>query len=103
VSRKIENTGFDCANCGANVLPLNNGSYRNHCPFCLYSIHVDNVPGDRASECLGLLKPIGVRNHSKKGWQIIHRCLKCKMEKLNRIAPDDMESIITLMEQEVWQ
>jgi len=58
---------------------------------------VDNLPGDRASECLGMLKPIGVRNHGKKGWQIIHRCLKCRMEKLNRVAPDDMEAICSLM------
>jgi len=86
VSRKTENTGFTCAYCGAQVLPMNNGSYRNHCPFCLYSAHVDDKPGDRQNDCLGLMEPIGARYHSKKGWQIIHRCQKCGTEKVNRVA-----------------
>ncbi|WDF05905.1 RNHCP domain-containing protein [Shouchella hunanensis] len=34
-----------------------NGSYRNHCPFCLYSKHQDIIPGDRASTCGGLMEP----------------------------------------------
>ena len=88
MSRKTENTGFICARCGAEVLPLTNGSYRNHCPFCLYSLHVDNIPGDRASACLGLMKPVGVRSNSKKGWQIVHRCEKCGAEKVCRAAED---------------
>ncbi|MBA3237248.1 MAG: RNHCP domain-containing protein [Parachlamydiaceae bacterium] len=24
-------------------MPLRNGSYRNHCPFCLSSLHVDDI------------------------------------------------------------
>ena len=97
MSRKTENTGFICANCGCIVSPLTNGSYRNHCPHCLYSIHVDNLPGDRASSCMGLLYPTGIKHSSKKGYQITHRCKKCGMEKVNRIAPDDMEAVIALM------
>lgn len=97
MSRKTENIGFICANCGAEVKPLENGSYRNHCPCCLYSIHIDNNPGDRTNDCLGLMKPAGVRCHSKKGWQVIHRCLKCGSEKVNRAAPDDIEEIINIM------
>jgi len=96
VSRKTENTGFICKQCGAKVMPLTNGSYRNHCPYCLFSIHIDDTPGDRANSCLGLLKPIGIRNHSKKGYQIIHRCMKCGEEKINRTAPDDFEALINL-------
>ncbi len=99
MSRKTENTGFICAYCGADVKPLTNGSYRNHCPICLYSIHVDNLPGDRASNCLGLMKPIGIRFNSKKGWQIIHHCKKCGTEKVNRIAPDDDETLNNMMKQ----
>ena len=76
MSRKTENTGFICIHCVANVLPLTNGSYRNHCPCCLYSLHIDYSPGDRENDCNGLMKPIGFHNHSKKGWQIIHRCQK---------------------------
>ena len=97
MSRKKENTGFTCAHCGAGVEPLNNGSYRNHCPFCLYSIHVDDIPGDRASDCHGAMVPVGVRYHSKKGWQIVHRCKKCGIEKVNRAAPDDMDAVIRLL------
>jgi len=99
VSRTTENTAFACAHCGAAVLSLTNGSYRNHCPQCLHSLHVDNVPGDRTSECFGLMKPTGVVQHSKKGWQIVHCCQACGVRKVNRAAPDDMEAIIQMMKQ----
>jgi len=98
LSRKTENTGFICIQCGALVASLINGSYRNHCPHCLYSIHIDNTPGDRANNCLGLLKPIGIRLHSKKGYQIIHHCMICGEEKINRTAPDDFDALIALIE-----
>ena len=102
MSRKTENIGFVCAHCGASVMPLTNGSYRNHCPCCLYSIHMDNMPGDRSSGCLGLMKPAGMRYNGKKGWQIVHRCLKCGMVKVNLTAidtaqPDDQNIIRKLM------
>ena len=97
MSRKTENTGFICRHCGRVVAPLTNGSYRNHCPGCLCSIHVDNVPGDRAGSCFGLMYPTGVHYHSKKGYQIIHRCRKCGVEKVNRTAPDDFEALIAFM------
>ena len=97
MSRKTENTGFACAHCGAHVLPLTNGSYRNHCPKCLYSVHVDNIPGDRQNNCLGLMKPEGIRYRGNKGYQIIHRCQVCGTEKANRTAPDDMEALIAMM------
>ena len=97
MSRKTENTGFICTNCGSEIPPLTNGSYRNHCNNCLYSLHVDNVPGDRASNCLGLLYPVGIKYNGKKGYQIIHRCKKCGAEKTNRTAPDDMDAVIALM------
>ena len=102
MSRKTENTGFACGNCNEKVLPLTNGSYRNHCPRCLYSVHIDNLPGDRKNNCLGLMKPTGVRHHGDKGYQIIHRCKKCGMEKVNRIAPDDMDTIILMMKQDAF-
>lgn len=100
MSRKTENTGFDCAHCGAKVMPLSNGSYRNHCPYCLHSIHIDSITGDRANECFGLMKPIGVLYHSKKGWQVVHRCLKCGEKKVNRTAQDDMDAVIDMMKRE---
>ena len=36
---------FTCVHCGAEVLPMGKSS-RNHCPFCLWSLHVDILPGD---------------------------------------------------------
>lgn len=101
MSRKDENTGFICVNCGKRVMPLTNGSYRNHCPFCLYSIHVDRRPGDRASGCGGLMEPAGLVYNSRKGWQLVHRCLKCGAVARNRIAentvmPDNAEALAKL-------
>ena len=66
MGRREENAGFRCAHCHAHVQPLTNGSYRNHCPFCLWSRHVDRVPGDRKQHCGGMMEPVGVRS-SRKG------------------------------------
>jgi DNA-directed RNA polymerase subunit RPC12/RpoP len=103
MSRIKENTSFICEHCGKEVLPLSNGSYRNHCPYCLYSKHVDIIPGDRLNPCKGLMKPMGIKTNTKKGFQIIHKCLNCGQVKVNRIAentnqPDDIEKIIKLTE-----
>lgn len=92
MSRKTENTGFVCQQCGETVLPITNGSYRNHCPFCLYSLHLDEIPGDRASSCKGLMKPVEVDYKAKKGWQIIHLCLQCGAKQSCRIATDTEQS-----------
>lgn len=102
MSRKNENTDFICVHCGRTVTALTNGSYRNHCPHCLTSLHVDNVPGDRQNRCRGTIRPADVRYNSKKGWQIVHRCEKCGAEKVNRAAtetvmPDDLDEIIKIM------
>ena len=83
------NSAFICAHCGCSVLPLENGSVRNHCPKCLYSLHVDEFPGDRASTCGGVLEPIGLEQHSKKGWVVLHRCQKCGAVRRNKAALDD--------------
>lgn len=96
------NQGFVCAHCGAAVPPLANGSYRNHCPACLHSLHVDVHPGDRASDCGGLLVPIGVEQSGKKGWVIVHRCERCGAVRRNKAAlddpahPDDLEVLAAL-------
>lgn len=84
--QKKENDYFYCKHCGKKVLPLTNGSYRNHCPFCLYSFHVDNQPGDRKCPCYGLMAPTTYRYHSKKGYQILHVCKKCGKKQWNKIA-----------------
>ena len=79
---------FVCQKCGKQVPPLKYTS-RNHCPYCLHSIHIDNVPGDRANTCLGIMEPIDVEPNSKKGYIITFRCTKCKEVKRNKMADDD--------------
>jgi len=101
MSRKSENTSFICAHCGETVIALTNGSYRNHCPLCLYSLHVDKGIGDRQSLCLGLMEPRGIVYNSKKGYQLVHVCRKCNEKRVNRIAentemPDDFDMILSL-------
>lgn len=91
MARSIENAGFICLNCSKQVKKLSNGGYRNHCPFCLYSLHMDNHPGDRANECHGLMVPTGLTYKSKKGWQLIHRCSKCGNQVANKVAIDTVE------------
>ena len=52
---------FTCKNCGRVVVPAGAGSdHRNHCPNCLFSLHVDVEPGDRESDCGSLMEPISV-------------------------------------------
>ena len=53
---------FECEQCHKNVEKLNYSS-RDHCPYCLYSKHVDINPGDRENPCKGLLKPIGIEKY----------------------------------------
>lgn len=78
------------------------GGCRNHCPHCLYSKHIDINPGDRASECGGMLEPIGVDYSAKKGWVIVSRCQRCGELKRNKAAlddpqlPDDYDTLIAL-------
>lgn len=103
MGRKTENTGFICRNCGAEVLPRRRGGIRNHCPFCLHSLHVDVEPGDRASDCHGDMEPVAVRYNTKKGWQVLHRCSICGFERFNMLTdeppqPDNMQLIRELME-----
>ena len=83
---------FVCENCGKNVEKLNYSS-RDHCPYCLYSKHVDINPGDRANECNGLLKPIGIEKF-KDSYKIIYKCKKCTKEHKNIIAKDDNFDLI---------
>ena len=80
--------GFVCHHCGREVGPLSYSS-RDHCPYCLHSLHVDIYPGDRSNECRGDLKPIGVELSGKKGMVILYRCQKCGQLHKNVSARDD--------------
>ncbi len=85
---KKNDNSFVCLNCGAKVEKLGKTS-RNHCTKCLWSLHVDNDPGDRLNDCKGLMQPIGIEYNGNKGYVIIHKCTKCGMIKKNKCAPDD--------------
>ncbi|MBE5818347.1 MAG: RNHCP domain-containing protein [Clostridiales bacterium] len=81
---------FVCKVCGMTVEPEGAGSdHRNHCPNCLSSIHVDEEPGDRESECHGVMEPIAVWVRKNGEWAIIHRCKVCGKLSSNRVAADD--------------
>ncbi len=81
---------FTCEHCGKDVEELASGSYRNHCPYCLWSKHVDrDGPGDRASLCLGLMEPRGLDYRGSKGWMVDHVCTLCGKHIPNTAAPDD--------------
>ena len=54
---KMIDEKFICENCGSEVDKLNYTA-RDHCPSCLYSKHVDIMPGDRDNLCMGLMKPV---------------------------------------------
>lgn len=49
----------------------------------------EKIPGDRLSSCEGLMEPYDIDYKSKKGYQLIHRCVKCKKEIKNLLAEDD--------------
>lgn len=89
--RNVED--FICENCGVEVRGT---GYTNHCPECLSSKHVDNLPGDRANPCCGLMEPIGLELNGSEQ-DIVHQCLKCGAVKKNKRADNDNpESIIAL-------
>lgn len=76
---------FVCEKCGTKV---EGNGFTNHCPNCLWSKHVDIDPGDRKSNCGGLMEPVGV---TKKGrdYIILHRCTKCGLNKPNKAVKED--------------
>lgn len=90
MSFKMINESFECENCGALIEKHPEGSARNHCPKCLYSKHLDqDFPGDRKSQCHGLMKPIWQEMKKNKWTMLVHKCEKCWKQILNKLAPDD--------------
>jgi RNHCP domain len=94
---------FRCKTCHAHVhtLPALSGvQNRNHCPYCLWSRHVDLYDaGDRLSACKAPMEPIGLtikESRNKYGsifhgeLMLIHHCNECGAVSINRIAADDM-------------
>lgn len=94
---------FDCLHCGRHVPKLEVTS-RDHCPFCLRSLHVDVVPGDRENTCGGLLDPVG--GSLMRGQVTIrYRCRRCGASHQVRAAlegesPDDWEMVVRTLASE---
>ena len=90
---------FTCGHCErfVGVLP-SGGHHRNHCPYCLYSRHVDAIKsGDRLSGCGGLMAPIGAFQRQNGEHVIVHHCERCGFERFNRIqADDDFDLVLSL-------
>ena len=87
--------GFICENCGKKVDKLVYTA-RDHCPYCLYSKHVDINPGDRNNSCKGMLRPVSIEKF-KDSFKIIYVCEKCgKIHKNIMAKDDDMNKIIDL-------
>jgi hypothetical protein len=99
------NDDFKCVHCRYHVSADSNLSgviNRNHCPYCLYSRHLDlHKAGDRLSACKGQMKPVGLtvkNSHKKYGDEkqgelmLIHLCAECHKVSINRIAADDLAS-----------
>lgn len=93
----MKDENFICNVCEKEVNKLNYTA-RDHCPYCLHSIHVDNNPGDRMCTCHGDLVPIAIENFKKGKYKIVYKCAKCSMIKKNVMANDDnMDKIIEIM------
>lgn len=106
-NRYRKNENFQCSHCQSFVStnPMIAGvQNRNHCPYCLWSRHVDlSEAGDRLAVCKGMMKPIGLtlkRTRKKYGMaqygelMLIHQCEDCGRLSVNRIAADDDASLI---------
>ena len=104
---------FRCAHCHALVSSahlLSGVNNRNHCPYCLWSSHLDLfAAGDRLSACKAPMRPIGLT--MKKGrnkyqreprgeLMLVHECSDCKTLSINRIAADDDSGTIMAVFQE---
>ena len=92
---------FRCRHCRmfVGVLP-SGGRHRNHCPFCLYSRHVDaKTMGDRLSDCGGSMQPAAAFVRPNGEYTIVHRCMECGVERHNRIAADDDYDLVERLPQ----
>lgn len=94
------NPDFRCVHCGqfvSSAFFLAGVHNRNHCPYCLYSRHMDLFKaGDRLSACKGPMRPVGLtfkrtrKKYKRSGeLMLIHQCLECGNLAINRIAADD--------------
>jgi hypothetical protein len=99
--REHDAGGFRCSHCKQFVVinDIMGTANRNHCNWCLWSKHVDEVKGDRKATCNSGMEPIGLtfkhEGHGRIGEvMLIHLCSVCSKISINRIARDDPEDKI---------
>jgi hypothetical protein len=85
-------SSFVCCHCKSSIpIQAVGTNHRNHCPVCLWSLHLDMKPGDRKSACQSPMRPIAVSLRENGEWMIVHQCTGCGVIRVNRIAGDDQE------------
>ena len=89
---------FTCDVCGTKV---HGNGYTDHCPECLASKHVDVNPGDRASDCHGVMEPLEVEMRHGKMY-IHYRCSKCGYTHRNTVAPKDNSATLRTVASHLW-
>ncbi len=117
------NADFKCRHCGSYVSAaklLAGVNNRNHCPYCLWSRHLDLFEaGDRLAACKAPMRPVGLTlKHSRNKYahaasgelMLVHLCTDCSKISINRIAADDVPEMIldvfedSMMESDgLWQ
>lgn len=109
----MEEKIFICKNCSKEVsLNAVGTRNRNHCPYCLWSSHVDKKTGDRENFCHGLMEPIGLTFKKDEGIDkygekrqgeimVVHKCQICGKVSKNRIAGDDNPEVILAICEEI--
>lgn len=94
----LPGTAFLCTHCNRAIPGTAPGTaHRNHCPHCLWSLHVDLQTGDRRSACRGPMEPFAIGIQGNGEWSILHRCQRCGMIRTNRIAGDDNDVLLVSM------
>ena len=100
--RNWKNSDFRCMVCQNYVsaaVAFAGVQNRNHCPYCLWSKHLDLYqPGDRLAVCKTKMRPVALTlkqaqkkyAHPLQGeLMIVHQCDGCEKVSINRIAADD--------------
>lgn len=94
----LPGTAFLCTHCDRAIPGTAPGTvHRNHCPHCLWSLHVDLTAGDRRSACRGPMEPFAIGIQGNGEWSILHRCQRCGLIRTNRIAGDDNDVLLVSM------
>lgn len=90
MSSQSSDRPFTCGHCSFSVPRAAPGTrYRNHCPICLWSRHLDVEPGDRSADCGGIMEPLAIASRPDGEWTLVHKCRRCGVLNRNRIAGDD--------------